>query len=216
MLAVQPRTPGPAEQAQMKRELSERFALGPNTAAVNRYIKMVGWALDFEEHHTVTRRRDPYEVQHRASRYFQYFDELAKGERSGGVAAKLRQDDALRELVFDLLFEGKFRNWRQIRDLKYVPEDADALDELRKAREVSDLTEAQEHLDDAISIARTRRAEVRSVGANSRIEVFVDWLEQVPPKAFRDQIRPENLRRLLRALRLIGPMAEEVLGESRP
>jgi hypothetical protein len=214
MLEVLPRIPTQREQAQMKRELSRRFALGPDTATVSRYLKMVAWAQEFEDHHISRRDRDPYEVQHRASRYFQYFDELAKGERPGGVAYALKEDDRFRDLVFDLLFDGKFRNWRQIRDLKYVYNDEDAYDELKKAREADDIDDGQEHLDNAVSIARLRRGETRSLGANTRIEQFVSWLEDLPVSAFRDTIRPENLRKLHRALALVSKQVEAVLGGS--
>jgi hypothetical protein len=195
----------------MKRELSRRFALGPDTAIVTRYLKMVAWVQEFEDHHITRRHRDAFEVQHRASRYFQYFDELAKGERPGGVAYALKEDDRFRGLVFDLLFDEKFRNWRQIRDLKYVHNDEDAYEQLIKARDAEDLEDGQEHLDNAVSIARLRRAESRTLGANTRIEQFVSWLEELPVAAFRDQIRPPNLRRLLAALELVSRQAETVL-----
>ena len=44
MLDVLPRIPDQREQARMKRELSQRFALGPETSTVNRYLKMVASA----------------------------------------------------------------------------------------------------------------------------------------------------------------------------
>lgn len=212
MLAVLPRTPDRREQARMKRELSRRFALGPDTTVVNRYLKMVDWAQVFEDHHITQRKRDPYEVQHRASKYFQYFDELAKGEGPGGVSYALKEDDRFREVVFDLLFDGKFRNWREIRDLKYIHNNEDAYEQLKKARDADDMSDAQEHMDNAITIARSRRAEARTLGANTRIEQFVSWLEELPVSAFRDTIRPENLRRLHRALTLVSSQVEAMLG----
>lgn len=212
MLALAPSSPGPKQQAEMKRELSKKFALGPDTATVSRYLKMVDWVNDFEDYHINTKSRDTYEVKHRANDYFQYFDELAKGERQG-VAYVLRNDDTYRQLVFDLLFQGKFKNWRQIRDLKFTYENEEALEQMRKARETSDPDEAEECIDNAISIARTKRADSRSLGANTRIEVFVKWLEELPVGAFRDLIRPENLRRLLEALKLVERQAAVILGK---
>jgi len=209
MLALEPRA-GSARQAEMKRALSKKFALGPDAGVVNRYLKMVEWTIDFEEYHINDRKRDTYEVKHRANRYFQYFDELAKGEQSG-VARVLKDDDNYRHLVFDLLFQGKFRNWRQIRDLKFTYENEEALDQLRQARDTPDMDKAEECIDNAVSIARTKRADNRALGANSRIEVFVKWLEELPDKAFRDQIKPENLRRLLKALKLVERQATTVL-----
>ncbi len=216
LLAALPRTPGPKEQAQMKRELSKQFGLGPDTTTVNRYLNMMGWALEFEDHHLAKNKRDVFEVQHRASRYFQYFDELQKGRGSGGVAFAMNQDDQLRQTVFDLLYDGKFRRFSQIRDLKHVLSDGDAYELLKKAKETVDTDEAQDQVEDALSIARARKAETRMLGANSRIEAFTSWLEDLPVKAFRDQITPANLRRLLRSLELVRVQAEEVLGDDEP
>jgi hypothetical protein len=210
MLALEPRSPNGTRQAELKRLLSTRFALGPDTHVVNRYLKMVEWASDFEDFHITERKRDRFEVKHAASRYFQYFDELAKGERSG-VARALQDDDNFRHLVYDLLFQGKFSNWRQIRDLKLINKAEDAIDELRKARDAHDPEAAETHIDSAISIARGRDAETRTLGANTRIETFVKWLEELPVNAFRDQIRSDVLQRLLGALELVQAHAAAAL-----
>jgi hypothetical protein len=211
MLALEGRDPGTRRQADLKRELSMRFGLGADTGVVNRFIKMVEWAQDFEEHHISTRGRDPYEVQHQAARYFEYFDELSKGER-GGVARALKQDDAFRELVFDLLYEDKFKNWRQIRDLRYADESGDALADLRKARAEPDTTVARDMVEISLNAAKGNKAEIRSVGANARIRSFTTWLEALPPKAFRDDVHPEVLTGLRNAMRLVEPMVESILG----
>ena len=213
MLASELRSPGSQRQAQMKRELSVRFALGPDTSVVNRYLKMVEWANQFEAYHTIERKRDTYEVKHRANRYFQYFDELAKGTSPGGVAYALNQDDGFKHLVFDLLYDGKFRNWRQIRELKLINDSQEARDALNRARMEPDEELAEEHLENAFAIARSRRAEAREVGVNTRIESFCTWLEEVPPRAFRDAVSLENLRRLHRALSLVDGLVSRVLAE---
>lgn len=213
MLALAPRSPGLQQLAQMKRELSRKFALGPNTDTVNRYIKMVDSATDFEDYHINHKGRDTHEVQHRSKEYFQYFDELARGERPGGVAYALNQDDGFKHTVFDLVFDGKFRNAKQIRDLKLISNNEEARDYLARARSESDLDRAEDHIEDAITIARSRRAETREMAANTRIETFVDWLEELPVRAFRDRIEPKNLRRLLSALKLVERQASEILGD---
>jgi hypothetical protein len=214
MLALEPRNPGGQRQASMKRELSKKYALGPDTGPVNRFLKMIEWANDFEEYHIDEKARDPFEVMHRANDYFQYFDELSKGaNKPSGVASILTHDDTLRHVVFDLLYEGKFKNWSQIRDLKHVHENDEAREILVQARHETDADEAQDHVERAITTARIRSAEHREVGANTRIETFVKWLEQLPVRAFRDTIKPTNLERLLRALRLVEKHAQTVLGK---
>ncbi|HZU32259.1 MAG TPA: hypothetical protein VFB79_14170, partial [Candidatus Angelobacter sp.] len=208
--------PNARRQAQMKRELSQRFALGPNTTEVNRFLRMVQWADEFEEYHIEKCNRDAYEVKHRANEKFQYFDELSKGATPGTVAYTLNEDEALKHLAFDILYQRKFKNWSQIRDLRHVANNQEARDILRKARDFEvrsedDLEAAQDIVEEAIAIVRAKRAEERSLGANTRIETFVKFLEELPVKAFRDEITADNLRRLLKALTLIRAHAEDVL-----
>jgi hypothetical protein len=215
MVALEPRSPNLQRQAQMKRELSKRFALGPDTTVVNRYLKMVEWATAFEEYHVNTRGKDIYEAKHKTSRYFQYFDELAKGATTEGVAHALRQDEGFKHLVFDLLYDGKFRNWRQIRELKLIHDNTEAREALIRARNEPDAELAEDHLENAMTIARSSRAELREVGANTRIESFVSWLEELPVRSFRDAISRPNLLRLRRAFRLVEGHAAAILDGER-
>ncbi len=212
MVALEPRS-NSRRQADMKRELSKKFALGPDTSVVNRYLKMVDWATEFEDYHINQKRRDTYEVKHSSNEYFQYFDELSRGEKPGGVAYALNQDDGFKHTVFDLLFDNKFRNWQQIRALKLISDNQEARELLAQGRNEIDLDLAEDHIDNAIAVARSQRAETRELGANTRIESFVKWLEELPTRAFRDQIKPENLQRLLDALKLVEPMVATILRE---
>lgn len=214
MVMLEPMHPNSKRAAQLKRELSANFALGPDTTTVNRYLKMVGWADEFEGYHVDEKRRDEFEVQHRANKYFQYFDELGKGANPGGVAYALGQDETFKRAVFDLLFEGRFNNWREIRELKYVHDNPEARETLLRATKETDPDVSRERLEAAIDTARVRRAEVRSVGANTRIETFVKWLEDLPLKAVRDDIKPRNLLRLREALRLVDGHIATVLKEA--
>lgn len=213
-LAREPRAAS-ARQSAIKREVSKKFALGPDTTHVTRYIKMVEVAEEFEGHHVIERRKDKFEVKHKAEKYFQYFDELAKGTRPGGVNYALNQDDTFKHLVFDLLFDGKFTNWNKVRPLRYIAETPEARTFLIKARDEKDIENAQDLVDDAIAIVQTKRAELRMVGANERIKNFVDWFENLPVKAFTEQISHENLLRLHTALKVVESHLESE-ASSRP
>jgi hypothetical protein len=213
ILALEPIKPGPRRQTEMRKELSQKYALGPEPTVVTRYIKMVEWADDFEDYHIEERKKDKFAVKHKSSEYFQYFEELGKGTRPGGVAYGLNQDENFKKIAFDLLFDDKFKNWTQIRKLKKIFENEEARERLRRARDEQDVDQAQDLVEDAISIADTKSAEKRSLGANTRIEIFVKWLEELPVKAFRDDIKPENLERLLEALMLVKSYVEEILGK---
>lgn len=201
------------QMALMKRTISQRFALGPEAATVSRYIKMVEGAQEFEDYHVHERNRDPYGVKHKAAEYFQYFDELSKGTGAGGVAYELNQSPELKHAVFELLYTDKFKNWRQIRDLRYVAANEEARELLFKAAGAKvdseeELEDAQEKLDNALSIGRVRRAAERTLGANTRIEAFVEWLLELPLSAFETDIKKENLMRLWRAFSLISKVVQ--------
>lgn len=201
MLSVEPRSPGSQRQREMKHALSRKFALGPTAYTVNRYLKMVDWAEEFEHFHINQKHEDDYKVKHSSNRYFQYFDELSKGANPGGVAHTLNQDEAYKHLVYDLLFQGKFKNWNLIRSLKHY--DQDVRDSLSRAREMTDLEEAQDMVEDVLNEAKNRRRESRVGNPNTRIEVFVKWLESLPMNALRNDVRSEQRDRLLDALRLV-------------
>lgn len=202
----------------LKQELARHFAL--TVQRVNRYIQMVELSDEFEDHARNKRNKDKHEVQHRANDSFQYFDELGKGRNSGGVNWSLNQDENFKSLVFDLLYDRKFRNWKAIRDLKYVYNNEEAIEHLQKARHIDDEDEAQEKVDDGLAVGRHARAQERILGGNTRVETFVKWLREVPVEFFSvgdpGAITTANLRNLYEALKLVeGYLNHEGLSESR-
>ena len=206
MLALEPGgSPSAKRQREIRQDISRSFALSTNEVA--RYIKMITLAEEFEDYHVGEKKRDHYEVKHRTNTYFQYFDELGKGQGDGGVYWSLNQDEAFKHLVYDLLYEGKFRNWNKIRDLKYVYLNAEALDCLYKAREENDLESAQGTVDDACALARSTRPEKRKLGANTWIGNFIKWFKDLPVKVFDPDepgaITKENLEGLREVLQLV-------------
>ena len=215
VVALELERPNATRQAQLKRQISEKFALGPDTSTVNRYIKMAEGAIDFEDYHINVRKIPEFEVKHRANEYIEWFDELAKGKgtKNEGVAYVLEQNPAFKHLVYELMFDNKFQNFRQIRELKRVFENQEASELLEKARKEDNQELAEEHLKNAMSIARTQVVEQRELGANTRIENFVDFLEGLPPKSFRDRVTVKNLQRLLDALKLVEPLVTMMLKE---
>jgi hypothetical protein len=214
-VALELERPNAQRQAQLKRQISEKFALGPDTGTVNRYIKMAEGAIDFEDYHINIRKVPEFEVKHRANEYIEWFDELAKGKgtKNEGVAYVLEQDPAFKHLVYELMFDNKFQNFRQIRELKRIYDNQEASELLEKARKEDNQEVAEEHLKNAMSIARTQVVEQRELGANTRIENFVEFLEGLPPRSFRDRVTVKNLQRLLDALKLVEPMVTMVMKE---
>ena len=194
-----------ARQNELKRELARRYAITVDRC--NRYIAMVELADDFEDYQRNERGKDAHEVKHRSNEYFQYFDELGKGRSPGGVNWSMNQDDAFRNLVFDLLHDGKFRNYVQIRDLRHAYGNEEAMDLLRAARNTEDEDEAQQRVDLGLSAGKVARAEERRIGGNKRVEAFVRWLREAPVEFFSagepGAITEENLGRLYSALKLV-------------
>jgi predicted DNA-binding protein len=216
-VTLEPRAnPTAARLTEIKRDIARKFALSMNE--VTRYINMVKIAREFEEYHVVDRSKDQFATKHRAADKFQYFDELNKGKGAGGVNWSLNQDESFKHLVFDLLFDNKFTNWRQIRDLKYVAQNEDALQVLRKARDEGDVEVAQEGVDDAIGVARSARAEQRQTGVNPRIRTFTEWFLNLPVKVFDPTepgaVKEENLRGLADALKLVERYLDPAVTEA--
>lgn len=202
MLARETNSPGAPRMAQMKRELSGQFGYGDDPYMVNRYIRMVEWATDFEEHLVNDKSKNEFEVKHQASKYFQYFDELSKGTTPGGVAYTLGQNEGYKHLVFDLLFQGKFKNFTLIRPLKFYNDVV--VDALIKARDTNDVETAQDDVEIILNDAKAQMKESRIGNPNQRIELFSKWLEALPISAFRDSINASNLVKLQKALELVN------------
>lgn len=196
--------PTARRQQEIRKEIARKFALA--TDDVTKAIGMTELASEFEDYHVLTRKQDEYAVKHKAEKYFQYFDELGKG-RKNGVLAALNEDEGFKDLVYDLLYDEKFKNWNQIRELKNVAKNEEALAYFREAAEQSNLKEAQRLIEVGIAAAKTSREIERTVSANKRVEVFTAWLENAPVRIFQpgppDALTQENLDRLYGALRLI-------------
>ena len=145
LLALEGRAnPAPARQKEIRREIARKFAIA--TDEVGRYVGMIELVSEFEDYHVTEGKKDKYAVKHKAEKYFQYFDELGKGRRNGVLAA-LNDDDGFKSLVYDLLYDDKFKNWNQIRELRSVSQNDDALTYFRDAGEERNQKEAQRLVD---------------------------------------------------------------------
>jgi hypothetical protein len=201
-----------ADDRKIKQEVAGEFAL--DTTTVSRYLYMVAWASDFEEYHTGDRGRDSHAVQHRANRYFQYFKELSDGRREGGVAWTLDQDPDYKHLVFDLLFDGKFKKWEQIRMLKHRDDQLDR--DLAAVAKEPDAKIAQRDLDIALGDVQKRNADKRrTVGVNEQVASFARLLAKLSIEEIHEQVTPENLQVLVEVCDRVAVQVKKALEEKR-
>lgn len=167
----------------IRRQVGQKF--GIRTQRVTRYVKMVVWAKEFEDFHNEN-DRDENEIAHRTNALFQYFYELDSGRGEDKLAVKLHADPAFKALVFDLMYEGKFRNWSQVRDLKKVVALPGALEKLREAHAQTHLETAQQLIEDAILQARSSDKTLKQVGVTDRLDQIATWLlEDATVSGFR-------------------------------
>ncbi|MEO6613787.1 MAG: hypothetical protein ABIT05_13430 [Chitinophagaceae bacterium] len=213
MHAREPRSPSAARSTLMKKDLASDFGYSEKEwPKVDRYIRMVTWANDFEDYLVNEKQYDAFKVKHQASEHFEYFDELSKGVGPGTVAFILNQNETFKHLVFELLFQDKFVNFKLIRYLKFYNDEV--VEELGKARDTQDLETAQDMVTRKLEASNAEQPETRSGNPNHRIEVFSKWLEKVPIADFRDKIKIENLKKLLGALRLVERQVRDLELES--
>lgn len=172
------------DNKQIKEAVAKRFALKPGE--VTRYINMVQWAEDFESFH-VEAGQTPASVRYRADDIFQWFYELDAGKADEKLTRKLDNDDDLKTMVYEMMFD-LFDSGLQVRSLHKILNDADATQLLQKAYEVKDddPDEALEFVDEAIALAKRKNAKRRSVGFEDLLKTVVDRLGSAPPDQWKN------------------------------
>ncbi len=213
MLLAEGHEPAPARRRELKRQLAGSFAL--EVSRVDRFLKMIDWADQFEEYHRTERGRGQHEVERAAAEHFQYFAEMMIGKQEGGVDHTLRQDEDLRSMTFDLLFDGKIKAWTLVRDLPKVARSPEARELMLEAvgmpNDEGTLKYARDKVDDAVSVARTADKELRSLGADPKIRQFVKFLKEVPVSTFEEKVEVRTLEALVDAFDTVIPLVRRAL-----
>lgn len=163
---------------QIRKDLAKRFALKGSRLGL--LLNQMDWVEKFEEYEIDERGKDPHEVKHLAKNKFSYFKELFD------IREVLDKDDEYRKLVFDLLFQGKIRNWETVRYLRHQSDQLES--DLRRARAEPDSQLGKEQVTLAANAAYQRfRDSKASFGLSERIEAFTEFFEKVPPKTYLDE-----------------------------
>ncbi len=168
-----------AEIKKIKDDVAKRFAI--KVGDVTRYIKMVRWAEDFETYH-VDAGKTNAAVRYKADDIFQWFYELDAGKGEEKLTSKLDNDDDLKTMVYEMMFD-LLDSGAQVRSLHKVLNDADATQQLQKAYEMmgDSPEDALDLVDEAIALAKRKSAKRRSVGFDQFLKTLVDRLGATPP-----------------------------------
>lgn len=196
------------DETKIRQEIGNAF--GIKTGAVTRYCRMVVWALDFEDYHR-EQDRDEVEIANRTNMLFQYFYELDSGRGEDKLAVKLRNDEGFRAIVFDLMFDGKFKNWAQIRELRRVYDSPEALDELKQAHRETSSSTGRVHVNQAIDLARQRSVALRQAGRGDELARITTWLNDDATLAVLRKLDVGVLRDFRDAARAIDGMISSLV-----
>lgn len=162
---------------ELRKRVADLFAI--EHREVKRYLEMVQWAEDFEDYHTTDRGLEPAEVRYKANDIFQWFYEVQAGKGQDKIVAKVQQDDALRALVYDLMYDV-LDSGLQVRNLHKVVADDAALDLLKRAHDEGRQEEALKFVDAAIAEAQ-KNSPTKRLGFEQFLRTAVDRLGSTPP-----------------------------------
>jgi hypothetical protein len=202
--------PTPARDRDLRHLVARKFAI--KLQEVSRYVRMVQWAEQFQAYLVDDRGEPEGSVQYRTDALFQYFYELDAGKGPEKFALRMQADDTLRAMVFDMMFDGKFRNYAEVRDLRKVIASPVALRYLEEAHAERSIPKAKDLVDLAVLEARRSDIALRRLNLRQWSEGAIKQLTEASPGAWHELDTP-----LLRELRrcLYGTLAavQAELGE---
>ena len=171
-----------SRQLGLRRQVADMFAIEHKD--VKRYLEMVKWAEDFEEYHVTERGLDEAAVRYKANDIFQWFYEVQAGRGPDKLVQKIEQDEALRAIAYDLMYDV-LDSGLQVRNLHKVVADEEALGYLKKAHDETDPDEALKFVDIAIAEAQ-KNSPTRKLGFAQFLYSAVDRLGSTTPEQWKD------------------------------
>lgn len=201
------------DETKLRRRVGQRF--GIKTAEVTRYCKMVVWAEKFEDFYR-EQDRDESEIESRTAELFQYFYELDAGVGDDKLARHFEDEPAFQTVVFDLLFDGKIKNFQQVRELRKVHDTPEAMEQLREAHAQLNVALAREGVSDAIFTAKKKSQEARQVGRGSELAAIAKWLREDVTMSVLGKLDPDVLRDFRDAARAVDGMISMAVDGATP
>lgn len=198
-----------AEDKRIRDEVAKHYAI--TAAEVTRYNKMVRWAEDFEQYHIGDRGLDDAAVRYKANEIFQWFYEIDAGKGADKLTIKLEQDEELRPVVYDLMYEI-LESGLQVRNLHRVIGDEVAFGLLKQAHEAAaaDPDQALTLVRDAIAEAQ-RNAPSKKLGFDQWLRTAAQRLDHASPKDWHSVADDQLLRDLTRVLQSASSAAHSEL-----
>lgn len=167
---------------ELRKQVAEQFAI--THTEVKRYLEMVRWAEDFEDYHISERGLEAANVRYKANDTFQWFYEVQAGRGQDKIVAKVEQDDALRAIVYDLMYDV-LDSGLQVRNLHRIVADEAALNLLKRAHDEPDRAEALKYVDASMAEA-AKNSPTRKLGFEQFLRTAVDRLGSAPPDQWRN------------------------------
>jgi hypothetical protein len=171
----------PARERQLKKDIGEQFAI--KSAAVTRYIRMVQWAEDFEKYHVDEQGKEAAAVRYRADEVFQWFFEIQAGKTGDKITEQIEEDEELRQVVYDLMFDAMDAG-TQVRSLWKIVADPQARDQLFQAHDHLDKQEKDDALamvKEAVVTANRNNNKRKQIGFEGFLRSCVDRLGGAAP-----------------------------------
>jgi len=169
----------------LRKSVADQFAI--TAPAVTRYLRMVQWAEDFESYHVAERGRDKSAVRYKADEIFQWFYEIQAGKSADKITTQMDEDEDLRKIVYDLMFEVMDAG-TQVRSLWKIVADPEAMKHLETAHEQmerSDKDGALALVKEAVTTADRNTATRKRIGFESFLRTCVERLGAAPPDNWR-------------------------------
>jgi hypothetical protein len=171
----------PTRERALKKDIAERYAI--STGAVTRYIRMVQWAEDFEKYHVEEEGKEAASVRYRADKIFQWFFELQAGKTGDKITEQIEEDEELRKVVYDLMYDAMDAG-TQVRSLWKVVADPEARQQLMQAHESLEKQQKDDALSlvkEAVTTADRNNNKRKQLGFDSFLRSCVDRLGSAPP-----------------------------------
>lgn len=195
------------QDSEIKKAVANRFAI--SVARVTRYLKMVNWADDFRDYH-VAQGRDSAEVRYKTDEVFQWFYEIQAGEGEHKLTERLDQDDNLKTIVYDLMYDV-LDSGLQVRQMHKVVADEAARNLLMQAHQTA-ATSAEQALtivNEAITEAQ-KNGPTAKIGFEQHLRTIVQRLGAASLDQWRD-VDTDLLKDLWRVLNgATGPIESEL------